>query len=70
MGSCLHTVSLAQETGLPRSYSIVLSRLLPLFEKVGEVFGNNVIVLEIIWLANLASTKMRSYTRVAVLRKQ
>jgi hypothetical protein len=32
-------------------------------------FGNNLIVLAIIWLANLASMKMRSYTRVAVLRR-
>jgi hypothetical protein len=37
------TVSLAQETGVPRSYSIVLFRLLPLFEEVGEV-------LAMIWL--------------------
>ena len=45
--------------GLTRS--IVLSRLLPLFEKVGEV-------LAIIWLTNLASTKRRSYTLVPALR--
>ena len=49
-------------------HSIVLSRLLPLFEKVGG-FGNNLSVLAIIWLANMASTKMRSYTRVAVLHR-
>ncbi len=42
------TGPLAQETGVPQSYSIVLSRLL-LSEKVGEVlemirlFGNNFI---------------------------
>jgi hypothetical protein len=48
-------VSLAQETGVPRSYSLVLSRI----EGASRGgFGNHLIVLEIIWLANLASTKM------------